>query len=449
MYIMKEVAFHANDIRGLYPKEIDENIAREVGFAFSHYMEAKKIFVARDCRLSSKSLSDSLIKGVIESGCDVIDLGLMDTTGLYFATGKYSSPGIMITASHNPPEYNGMICVKPGALPIGGQELKGLKDYIHAPKSNKPGKVYNKDITKEYEKHVISQIKTKNLRPLHIVIDAGNGMAGKYAEDIFSNLPCKFIPLFFKQDGRFPNHLPDTAISSNLNKLMEKVKKENASFGVAYDGDADRASFVDERGEIVPASCVASIFSENILKKIKGPIVHTALSSQIVSETITKNGGTPLAEKIGHTFMKSRMRKEEAVFGAEESGHYYFKSNYYADSGLISSLLMYEILSEEKKPLSVIASKFKKYYKPEGIEIRTSDRKELAEKIKKWCESRGENTKEEFDGITYKYKDGWINVRASNTEPVVRINLESYDYSKGKNMELQLITFIKSLRLKP
>ena len=440
---MSNSAFHANDIRGIYPEEIDESLAHNIGFAFVKKTSAQKMFVGRDIRRSSKPLARAVIKGIREAGCSVIDLGLIDTPGMYFATGEFACPGIMITASHNPPKYNGLVLTLPGAITLGGPELKELTNYFGYSASKKKGKYKKKNIKIDYEKFVLSHVDKKVLKKIKIVVDTGNGMASLFVKNIFSKTPAKIVPLFWKLDGRFPHHLPDSSTPENLIQLQKAVKANNADLGIIFDGDADRAAFVDETGQIVPASCTAALLSENILSKEHGKILYNVIASRVLPETIKSLGGVPLIEKIGHTFMKKRMHAEHALLGAEEYGHYYFKSNHYADSGLIAALMMYEILSKSSFPLSLLVKKYKKYYKPAEIRIETHDKVLVSGILKAWCEKRNPKKKDSYDGVTYFYDEYWINVRASNTEPIIRIVLEAQNEKIGRKVENELRMFIK------
>jgi phosphomannomutase len=451
MGFIDEEAFHANDIRGIYPNEINEAIAYHVGGAFVKMTKAKEIAVGRDVRLSSHSLTRAVIAGITDAGADVLFLGVVDTPRIYFVSGKSKMPALMITASHNPAEYNGIKFVFTGAKPLISEDMKKLAEMTWQ-KSQMQGKLIEKDVAAEYFDYVLSYVEKKKTKPLKIVIDAGNGVSGNSAQQIFSALSAEVIPLYFEPDGSFPNHVPNPAIPSNLVDLQRAVPANKADLGISFDGDADRVLFVDELGNAVSPSATAAMMAAHLLSeqkgKVKGAIIHTAISSKVVSETIKKAGGLPLAEKIGHAFIKSRMRNEHALFGAEESGHYYFKRNFYADSAFIAAALMYEILSSSNKKMSELCAGIMKYYKPEQISLHVKDRDKAVQNIMNWCQKLKPVKKKIFDGTTFIYKDYWINVRASNTEPLVRITMESDNEKKGKAIEKTLRDFIKLKILK-
>ncbi len=448
--MIKENIFRANDIRGIYGKELDNDFAYKAGKAIAKFLKCKKIIIGRDMRLSSNSLFNALFRGITESGCNIIDIGLIDTPALYFASGFYKMPGIMITASHNPAEYNGIKIVKAGAIAVdfknGLNEIKKIiedKDFIN---SKKRGKIYRKNIFDKYKKHILSFIKPFNAYGIKVVIDAGNGMAGKIVPLIYRNL-VKIIPLYFKLDGRFPNHVPNPIIKMNLIDLKKRVKKEKADFGISFDGDMDRVAFVDENGGFVNTSVIGALLINYLLRENKKyGVVYTSACSKIVLDTILKFRGRALREKVGHAFIKERMRKEKALFGIEHSGHYYYKDNYYADSALITSLLIIKIYSLAKKRginFSDLLKEFDKYSQADEVSIRLKDDIDVIGRIEKYYSAKKPNKIDNFDGLTIEFNDYWFSVRKSNTEPLLRINLEARDARIMKEKLKEILRIVK------
>jgi phosphomannomutase len=341
--------FKAYDVRGAYPEEIDEKAAYLVGKAFVSFLKCKEVIVGRDMRLSSPALALAFIEGVLDMGADAIDIGEVCTDATYFASGFLNKPAVMFTASHNPPHYNGLKFSKAGAVPVnqdtGLQAMKQIigKNAFKAVSKTK-GKIIEKDVLPEYVKHVHSFVDVKKLKKTKIAVDAGNGMAGKIIPLVYKGLPQEIVPLFFELDGRFPNHLADPSKTENLVWLQDAVKKKTCNFGMAFDGDADRIFFVDEKGDTVHSSLITALISKVMLKKHpKSPIVYNLVVSHVVPETVEKLGGKAILERVGHSFIKDTMRKKNAIFGGEHSAHYYFKDNYFADSGIIASIILCEL----------------------------------------------------------------------------------------------------------
>ena len=451
---LKEV-FKANDIRGVYGKILDDDLAYKVGRAIAKFFRCKEIFIGRDMRLSSPALFKALVRGLNESGVDAINLGLVDTPLIYFATGFYKKPGIMITASHNPAEYNGIKIVKAGARPVDSHN--GFNKIRKNIENNSfiwtkiKGKIIKKDIFEEYKNYVLSFIDLSKINRIKVVVDAGNGMAGKIAPIIYKNLGVNIIPLYFKLDGEFPNHVPNPIIKKNLRVLAEKVRKEKANFGIAFDGDMDRVVFVDEKGRFVNTSFIGSLLAKYILQKSRGSrkpaIIYSSAASRIMSEAILKYGGRPLREKVGHAYIKGRMRKKRALFGMEHSAHYYYRNNYYADSGLITSLLVFEIYSLSKKQglkFSDLLKEFDKYSQAEEVSFLLQDSEDILEKIEKYyVQKKDSKSINHFDGLTIEFSDYWFSVRKSNTEPLLRINLEAVDKITMKEKLKEVLKVVK------
>ncbi|MBU0732096.1 phosphomannomutase/phosphoglucomutase [Patescibacteria group bacterium] len=424
---VNEGIFKAYDIRGIYPDEINENTAYLLGRAFAVFADSDTILVGRDMRTSGKSLVNEFARGVVDQGKTIIKLGLISTDALYFAAGKLDAPGAMFTASHNPPEYNGIKFCKAGAEPVSDETgLNDIRDMVlknDFPEAKNKGKQEEKDILPDYVKHVLSFVEEKKLGNLKIVIDAGNGMAGKLAPMVFDKTPCEIIPMYFELDGTFPNHEANPIKPENVQDLITKVKEEGADLGLAFDGDADRVFFIDDQGNRVSSSLITAMVADQVLEKNPGAsIIYNVPSSKIVPEIIEKKGGIAILERVGHSFIKETMKEKNSIFGGEHSGHFYFRDNYRADSGLIAALIVIEIISQAKAKFSELLAPYAKYNAIEETNFEVSDKeKALAALKEKYSNARIE----EIDGITFHYDDFWFNVRPSNTEPVIRLNLEA------------------------
>ena len=388
---MFENIFRMNDIRGVYGQELDDSFAYKTGRAISKFLKCKKIIIGRDMRLSSNLLFNALAKGFVDSGINVMDIGLIDTPALYFASAFYKTPGIMITASHNPAEYNGIKIVKANARPIdmnnGLDKIKKFieKDYFSNIKIR--GEISKRDVLKNYKKHILSFVNPGKIGNLKIAVDAGNGMAGRLVPFIYKGLDIRILPLYFKLDGKFPNHVPNPILKDNMKSLRKMVLKDKADFGIAFDGDMDRVAFVDEKGQLVSTSFIGALLAKYLLqeKKRKENIVYTSACSKIISETISKYSGKSVRAKVGHAFMKESMYKNNALLGVEHSGHYYYRDNYYADAAVISSLLVLEIYSHSKKngiKFSDLIAEFNKYSQSEERSIKLKDKGDIVDKIK-------------------------------------------------------------------
>lgn len=438
--------FKAYDVRGIYPEEINEQIAYDIGRSFAVFAQAEKIIIGRDMRASGVSLAENFARGVIDQGVDALLIGEISTDCSYFAAGKYNLPAAMFTASHNPAQYNGIKFSLAGAVPIsedtGLKKIEEMASSLNLPAANKKGVIEKKDVLHEYIEHALSFIDKNKIKPLSIAVDAGNGMAGKIIPLIEKKLPCKIIPLYFKLDGSFPNHEANPIKPKNVADLIKSVKANHADLGLAFDGDADRVFFIDESGNRVSSSLISAMLAEQILKKNHGAkIIYNVPCSKIVQETIAANGGKAIKERVGHSFIKATMKQESAVFGGEHSGHYYFKDNYFADSGLIAALIVLEIISEISQPFSEILKKYKKYF---AIEETDSETKDKAAKMRELKEKYADARIEELDGVTFNFPDYWFNVRPSNTEPLLRLNLEaSTEELKNKKTE-EILNIIRS-----
>jgi len=441
--------FKSYDIRGIYSVELDEYTSEKIGMATAQFLKSIKddvrnIVVARDVRPSSNSLARSLIKGITKAGIDVIDIGEVATDVTYFAVGHYNyDAGITVTASHNPSEYNGFKLCHEKAMPIsfdtGLSEIAEIASQTMLPTYEQPGKVIEKNVLDDYRRHVLNF--ATNIRPLRVVIDAGNGMAGKMIPIIFEHLPCELIPLFFNLDGTFPNHEPNPLEKKNLRDLREMVRQTRSHLGVAFDGDADRCVFVDENSQVIGCDIITAVIAKELLQKEKGStIVYDLRSSWVVPEEIRKAGGNPYREMVGHSNIKATMREKDAVFGGELSGHYYFKENYYADSGVIALIEVLNILSRKNVPMSNLIAPLKRYHATGEINFEVEDKDE---KIKQIAEHFKDGKVDYLDGITIEYKDWWFNVRKSNTEPLLRLNLEGKTREIMEHRKEQVIDIIQ------
>ncbi len=438
--------FKAYDVRGIYPKELDEELAYKIGRAFVTFLKVNKVVVSQDMRKSSDSLKKELIRGITDQGADVIEVkGLCSTPRSYFACWFLKANGsIMVTASHNPGKYNGFKFTREKAIPISGDT--GIKDIEKLVLRNrfedikKKGKVVKKDITNAYRRHILEFIDVKKIKPLKVVIDAGNGMGGRDMELVLDKLPLKVVKMYFKPDGSFPNHEANPLKEENLVDIKKKVKEEKADFGIAIDGDADRVFFIDENSETVPADFITCLIAEEILKKNKGKVLYDLRSSWVVKEVIERNGGKCSMSKVGHSFIKEQMRREKAIFAGELSGHFYFRDNFYTDSAIISALKVIQIISEKDKKLSELVKPLKKYYASGEINSEVGDKKG---KIKELAEKYKDGKISQLDGIRIDLKDWWFNVRPSNTEPLLRLNLEAKSKKLMEEKRDEVLKFIR------
>ncbi|MEK6273749.1 MAG: phosphomannomutase/phosphoglucomutase [Actinomycetota bacterium] len=423
--------FKAYDVRGIYPAELDEEGGYAIGRAYVEQFEPDKIAVGRDMRLSSPSMAKAVIQGVAEGGAEVIDIGLVGTEMVYFAVGELGlDGGIQVTASHNPKEYTGMKIVRRGALPVGGDSgLLEIRDRALAisdtSRGQSPGQVREEDVFPGYVDKVLSFIDPAAVKPLRVVIDAANGMAGAMLPPVLERLPLDAVPYFFELDGSFPNHEPNPLLPENREFVMSKVLEEKAQLGAAFDGDADRCFFIDDAGEFVPGDFVTALLAELVLEKHPGAkIIYDVRASWAVPETIERAGGIPLINRVGHAFIKHRMREEDAAFAGEVSGHYYFRDYYQADSGVIPFLLMLELVSKRGKPLSELLRPYRETYFLTGeINVPVQDVAVTLQELKERFSKEGKVS--HLDGISIEAEDWHMNVRPSNTEPLLRLNLEA------------------------
>jgi phosphomannomutase len=419
--------FKAYDVRGIYPEQIDEDTCRNIARAFVTFMQSDHIVLGNDMRLSSPALSEAFIQGATEQGADVTFIGLCSTDMLYFASGVLDLPGVMFTASHNPKEYNGMKFCRSKAAPIsidtGLAEVQRLAVEGLFPISSRQGTVERQDMLERYIDHVLGFIDVSGLKPLRVVADAGNGMGGLILPALYERLPCELIGHCFELDGSFPDHQPDPINPKNIQLLQGWVLEAGGDLGMAFDGDADRVFLVDDKGQPVSGSLTTALIARRILETHPGErIIYNCINSWIVPETIEEYGGSWIKERVGHSFIKQTMADTGAIFAGEHSGHYYFRDNFRADSGLIASMFILEIVSLLGEPLSQMLGPFKKYYDSGEINSEVTD---IPAKLEEIARVYSDGKIERIDGVTVEYKDWWFNVRPSNTEPLIRLNLEA------------------------
>ena len=441
--------FKAYDVRGVYPTELDEEGAYAIARAVVEQFEPKRFAVGRDMRVSSPAMAAAAIRGAADGGADVLELGMIGTEMLYFAVGELGlDGGLTVTASHNPKDYTGMKIVRRGALPVGGESgLLDVRDRAVAAgwREATPGTVEPVDIWPQYVDRVMSFIDVSAVRPLKVVIDAANGMAGALLPPVLERLPMvEADRCFFEPDGTFPNHEPNPLLPENREFIVEKTLAEGADLGVAFDGDSDRCFFVDDSGEFVPGDFVTALFAESILAREPGAkIIYDVRASWAVPETIERHGGVPLVNRVGHAFIKARMRKDHAAFGGEVSGHYYFRDFSQADTGVVPFLLMLELISRKGKKLSEILAPLRSTFFITG-EINTPV-PDVALKLQEIKERyAGEAKITHLDGISVE-GEGWhFNVRPSNTEPLLRLNLEARTREEMERRRDEVLDLIRS-----
>ena len=421
--------FKAYDVRGVYPSELDEDGAYRVGRAFAERFEVERIAVGRDMRLSAPSMARAVREGAADAGADVLDLGMVGTEMLYFAVGDLGlDGGIAVTASHNPKQYTGMKIVRAGALPVGGESgLLEVRDLALRGTwtGTKRGEVREEDIWSRFVDRVLSFVDLEALRPLRVVIDAANGMAGAMLPPVLERLRMlDVVRCHFEPDGSFPNHEPNPLLPENREFIVEKTRSEGADFGVAFDGDADRCFFVDDGGEFVPGDFTTALFAQTILEREPGAkMIYDVRASWAVPEAIREGGGVPLVNRVGHAFIKQRMREEDAVFGGEVSAHYYFRDFSQADSGTIPFLLMCEIVSRRGKLSEILAPYRSRYFITGELNTPVAD---VDAKLRELEERFGPDGRvSHLDGLSVEAGDWHFNVRPSNTEPLLRLNLEA------------------------
>ena len=440
--------FHAYDIRGIYGDTLTNDIAYRIGRAAAEYLNVPEIAVGRDMRIGSPELAAALMLGFTDQGTNAVDLGMTTTDELYFAVGKFNyAAGAMITASHNPGQYNGIKFCRAQAAPVSLESgLADIRDIVSRGSFREvasKGKTTQRDVTDDFVQHALSFIDVSKIRPLKVVIDAGNGMAGMLMPRVFSHLPGELVPLYFELDGTFPHHPASPIEPENMADLQQKVREVGADIGAAFDGDADRMFPVDEQGNIVDGSMVTEAVSNSLLKKHPGStILYNLVVSKSVPELVNRLGGKAIRTRVGHSYIKAEMRKTNAIFGGEHSGHFYFRDNWFADSGLIAFLIMLELVSVENKPLSQILQPLDRGVRSGEINSTVNDAQGKLKAIEEHF-SQGAQSVDHLDGLTIDYGDWWFSVRPSNTEPLLRLNVEANTRELMEQKRDELLAFIR------
>ena len=422
--------FKSNDVRAIAGKELTEETAYAIGKACTQFFGKKGIIVGADMRLSSPMLDKALIRGITDAGGKAIELGLIGTDVAYFASGFMNKPSVMITASHNPKEYNGMKFTDKAALIINNEnglnEIQRLAEHSDRIQTfRKKGRIFHTNVYPHYVDHVLSFVNKKRLRAITVVVDAGNGMAGKTYPLVYQTLQVHTIPLYFLLDGRFPHHVPNPMIPKNTRMLQRMVVHHKADYGLEFDADTDRVFFIDEKGRRVPSGVIGALIMSHLFLKRKGCVVYSTPCGQIVEETAKKLGGTAFEERVGHSYIKTRMRKEHADFGLEHTGHFFYRKNYYSDSGVITSLLVAQIYSEQEQSFSEMIRPFWKYANLEEMSLAVKDTAATVKKLEHAYLRRKPVKKSRIDGLKLYFPDFWILIRAGRTEPVIRIDMEA------------------------
>ena len=449
-------AFKPADIRGVYPTEIDEELAYFVARSFVDEYQHKKVLIARDMRLSSDTLQAAFIKGVIDAGAEVIDLGLVHTPVMYFASGTMKLPGVVITASHSPRDYNGLKLVLAEAIPLtekGG--LKQIRKRLEKGIFNEParrGRVTKKNVLPAYQRFVLKGLKPKGLDKLKIVADSGNGMAGVLLPLLEEKTPLKFTKLFVELDGRFPNRGSDPTLKENQKPLVKELKNGQYDFGIAFDGDADRIAFLDEKGRFVNSAAIGALIAAHLLKKQpKAKIIYTILTSRIYEETIRALGGRAVQAKVGHAFIKEKMRQEDVLFGCEQSGHYYFKDYFYADSVALTLRQVLEVYLEAKAnglSFSQLVKPYTIYEQTEDVVVEVNDKTKTMKLLEVYLQKQSPKKLKKFDGLFADFGEVWGVITPSVTEPALKILFESKNLALAQAKLKEVVEFAKSIALK-
>jgi phosphomannomutase len=444
--------FKAYDVRGLYPSEVNESAAHDIGSAFVTYLKASRIGVSRDMRVSSPALADAFIEGARRQGADVVDYGMMATDMMYFAVVRDGlDGGAQITASHNPKQYNGIKMVRQHAFPLSGDAgINDIRDMVVSknlpPAAKRFGSLTQQHILHDYVAHISKLTETSLIKPFNVVLDAGSGMAGLVAPELFKHLPCRTTRLCFEVDGTFPNHEANPLIEENRKDIVDRVIAEKADIGIAWDGDADRCFFIDGDGEFVAGDFITALLAEAFLiKRPKQKVVYDVRASYAVKDTVAKYEGKALMNRVGHAFFKKRMRDEDAVFGGEVTGHYYFRDFFYADNGFIPALLILELMSRKGQTLAELLQPLRqKYFITGEINTRMPDISQVQAKVDGLAKKYADGHVYMIDGVSVEYPDWHFNVRASNTEPLIRLNLEGVTQAIMEQRRDEILNYIRS-----
>jgi phosphomannomutase len=440
--------FKAYDIRGVVPDQLDESLAETVGAGFTRLTGAESVVIVHDMRPSSGPLADALARGVTGQGASVVMGGLGSTDMLYYASGSLGLPGAMITASHNPAKYNGIKLCRAGAKPVGQDTgLTELREMAETgvPASDRPaGTVRSEDLLGGYASYLKKLVDLSGIRPLKVVVDAGNGMAGHTVPRVFEGLPIDLVPLYFELDGTFPNHEANPIDPANLRDLQQAVTENGADIGLAFDGDADRCFVVDERGGIVAPSVLTALIAVRELAREPGAtIIHNLITSRAVPEIVTEHGGRPVRTRVGHSFIKAVMAEEGAIFGGEHSGHFYFRDFWYADSGMLAALHVLAALGTQDQPLSQLLGEYSRYVASGEVNSEVSDQAAVTSLVRSEFSGRPGVSLDELDGLTVSGPGWWFNLRPSNTEPLLRLNVEAGDEAEMTALRDEVLRIVR------
>ncbi|WDZ89851.1 phosphomannomutase/phosphoglucomutase [Nocardiopsis sp. HUAS JQ3] len=446
--------FKAYDVRGVIPDTFDADTARAIGAAFARVVGGEAVVVAHDMRPSSPELATAFAEGVTGQGLDVVFAGLGSTDLLYYGSGHLDLPGAMFTASHNPAEYNGIKMCRAGAAPISGEtgldDIRRLAEEIlegGAPAHDGPaGTVTHRDLLAGYADYLRELVDLSGIRPLRVAVDAGNGMGGHTVPAVLEGLPLEVVPLYFELDGTFPNHPANPLDPDNLVDLQAKVRETGADIGLAFDGDADRCFVVDENGDAVPPSAVTALVAAQELEREPGAtVIHNLITSQAVPEIVRENGGEPVRTRVGHSFIKATMAETGAIFGGEHSAHYYFRDFWRADTGMLAAMHVLRVLGNDDRPLSRIAEAYSRYAGSGEVNSEVADAPGRMAAVREAFAGRDGVTVDELDGLTVSLPDGsWFNVRASNTEPLLRLNVEAPDEASMAGLRDEVLAIVRA-----
>ena len=439
--------FKAYDIRGIYPDSLDEKVAFSVGRAFVELLEVEQVIVGRDMRLSSPPIKDNLVRGLTHQGADVIDVGMVSTDQYYYACASLELPGVMVTASHNPQEYSGFKMVRDMPYLLSGDsgidDLRKIIENDHYSKPKRVGFLREQDVSKGFIDKVLGIIDIDSISPLHVVVDTGNGMVGPILQRVFEKLTIKTTGLYLEPDGNLPNHGLDPMQPENRDELQKRVLEEEAEIGFAFDGDGDRFFVIDDRGEFIPGDFIAALIGCYMLERYPGgKIIYDVRCSWAIRDSVQDAGGTALIERVGHSFIKPRMYEEGAIYAGELSGHHYFRDFFGADSGLVPALILLEMLSKKGRKLSELIQPFeKRYFLSSEINSEVERSQDIIDGLaRRYADAKIEHV----DGISISYENWHFNVRASNTEPLLRLNLEALDERTMHVKRDEVLTFIRS-----
>ncbi|WP_030216414.1 phosphomannomutase/phosphoglucomutase [Streptomyces sp. NRRL WC-3626] len=445
----------AYDVRGVVPDQWDEPLAELFGAAFVRVTGADAVVTGHDMRPSSPGLSGAFARGAAAQGADVTEIGLCSTDQLYYASGALGLPGAMFTASHNPARYNGIKLCRAGAAPVGQETgLAEIRELVERwsesgapePTADAPGTITRRDTLEDYAAYLRSLVDLTSVRPLKVVVDAGNGMGGHTVPTVFDGLPLTLVPMYFELDGTFPNHEANPLDPANLVDLRKRVREEGADLGLAFDGDADRCFVVDERGEPVSPSAITALVASRELARNggKGTIIHNLITSWSVPEVVREHGGTPERTRVGHSFIKAEMARTGAIFGGEHSAHYYFRDFWNADTGMLAALHVLAALGGQQGTLSALVAQYDRYTGSGEINSTVDDQTARLAAIRAAYEGRDGITLDDLDGLTVTSADWWFNVRPSNTEPLLRLNAEARDNATMTKIRDEALTLIRS-----